>query len=51
MVQIESLRLRYFPFAHRLTLRLMFSNRWKVSNLSNTCPLRIIKGRPFGVGF
>jgi hypothetical protein len=40
MVQIESLRLRYFPFSHRLTLRLR--NVWQqveivqlVSRLSN----------------
>ncbi len=39
MVQIESLRLRFFPFSHRLTLRcVMFSNWLKLSNLSNTCP-------------
>ena len=37
-VQIEALRLRYFPFSHRLTLRLRdVRNRRKLSNLSNTC--------------
>jgi len=38
MVQIESLRLRYFPFSHRLTLRWRdVWNRRKFSNLPNTC--------------
>src|SRR6267154_1564376 len=37
--RIAPLRLRFFPFSHRLTLRcVMFSNWWKLSNLSNTCP-------------
>jgi len=40
-VQIEALRLRYFPFSHRLTLRLRdVRNRRKLSDLSNACLLR-----------
>ena len=38
MVQIEPLRLCYFRFSHRLTLRFRdVRNTWKLSNLSNTC--------------